>query len=128
MRFVTVGEAVRLCEQETGSDQLRDFNLLDSAVARPVNYVAYAEQSVDIHLAAAHLLFGIVRNHPFVDGNKRVGLKATAVFYVLNGWELVGDDSNVLSLVLETAEGVVDVSTIADRLKELVKEIELPDE
>jgi death on curing protein len=128
MRFISVGEAIRLCEQETGSQQLRDFNLLDSAVARPQNYVAYAEDEADLHTAAAHLLFGIVSNHPFVDGNKRVGLKAAAVFYILNGWELDGEDSDVYALVLDVAEGKLDVAEIALRLRPMVRELELPDE
>jgi death on curing protein len=128
MRFISVGEANRLCEQETGSQQLRDFNLLDSAVARPQNYVAYTEGEPDLHMAAAHLLFGIVSNHPFVDGNKRVGLKATAVFYILNGWELDGEDSDVYGLVLDVAEGNLNVPEIALRLRPMVRELELPDE
>lgn len=128
MRFISVGEAIRLCEQETGSQQLRDFNLLDSAVARPQNYVAYADGDPDIHTAAAHLLFGIVSNHPFVDGNKRVGLKAAAVFYLLNGWELNGEDGDVYALVLDVAEGKIEVPEIAVRLHPMVREIDLPDE
>jgi death on curing protein len=128
MRFISVDEANRLCEQETGSQQLRDFNLLDSAVARPQNYVAYAEGEPDLHMVAAHLLFGIVSNHPFVDGNKRVGLKATAVFYILNGWELDGEDGDVYGLVLDVAEGNFKVAEIALRLRPMVRELELPDE
>jgi death-on-curing protein len=128
MRFISVGEAIRLCEQETGRPQLRDFNLLDSAVARPQNYVAYAEGEPDIHMAAAHLLFGIVSNHPFIDGNKRVGLKATAVFYILNGREIDGEDSDVYALVIDVAEGKIDVAAIAGRLSPMVRELDLPDE
>jgi death-on-curing protein len=90
--------------------------------------VAYAEGEPDIHTAAAHLLFGIVSNHPFVDGNKRVGLKAAAVFYILNGWELDGEDSDVYSLVLDVAEGTIDVAEIALRLRPMVRRLELPDE
>jgi death-on-curing protein len=128
MRFITVDEAIRLCEQETGSQQLRDFNLLDSAVARPQNYVTYEDGEPDIHTAAAHLLFGIVSNHPFIDGNKRVGLKAAAVFYILNGWELDGEDSDVYALVLDVAEGSIDVAEIAQRLNPMVRKMEVPDE
>jgi death on curing protein len=128
MRFITVDEAIRLCEQETGSQQLRDFNLLDSAVARPQNYVTYEDGEPDIHTAAAHLLFGIISNHPFVDGNKRVGLKAAAVFYILNGWELDGEDSDVYALVLDVAEGSIDVAEIAQRLNPMVRKMEVPDE
>jgi len=126
MRFITVGEAIELAEILVGPDMVRSFDLLDSAVARPINYVVYAEGAADIHTAAAHLMYGISRNHPFVDGNKRVSLAAASVFYTYNGWVLDGDDEEVLSLVLDTAEGVVDVALIASRLKDLVRAMELP--
>jgi death on curing protein len=90
--------------------------------------VAYVEGEPDLHIAAAHLLFGIVSNHPFVDGNKRVGLKATAVFYTLNGWELDGEDGDVYTMVLDVAEGTIDVAKIAQRLRPMVRELTLPDE
>jgi death-on-curing protein len=128
MRFITVGQAIRLGEQELGPDRLNNFNLLDSAVARPRNYVAYVEGPPDIHTAAAHLLFGIACNHAFIDGNKRVGLRATGVFYALNGWELCGDDGDVLHLVLDVADGGLTVETIAKGLSQLARPMQLPDQ
>jgi len=103
MRFISVGEAIRLCEQETGSQQLRDFNLLDSAVARPQNYVAYADGEPDLHMAAAHLLFGIVNNHPFVDGNKRTAFAALATFLALNGMMFEPPEVDATMAVLRLA-------------------------
>jgi hypothetical protein len=56
MRFITVGEAIELAEILVGPDMIRSFDLLDSAVARPINYVVNAEGAADIHTAAAHLM------------------------------------------------------------------------
>ena len=76
---------------------------------------------------AAQLLFGIYRNHPFVDGNKRVALFATATFLLLNGWELSGE-SDLIAVVIDTAEGIVDISTIAASLRNMSFPIELPED
>ena len=69
-----------------GADGVRDPGLLESALARPFNKFAYGETNLAV-LAAAYA-FGIVRNHPFVDGNKRTGFAAMIVFLGLNGVEL----------------------------------------
>src|SRR2546423_7950918 len=66
-----------------GPDGIRDLGLLESALARPVNKFAYGETSLAA-LAAAYG-FGIVRNHPFIDGNKRTALASVIVFLGLNG-------------------------------------------
>lgn len=79
-------------------------------------------------VAAAHLLFGIAANHAFVDGNKRVALKATGVFLMLNGLVLDGEDADVFNLVMDVAEGRLVVLQIAERLRPMVFEMDLPDE
>ena len=67
-----------------GSPGIRDAGLLSTALARPQNQVAYGKPSV-FNLAAAYA-FGVIQNHPFVDGNKRAGFLAAYVFLDLNGW------------------------------------------
>ena len=70
---------------------MRDEGLLESALARPQNLFAYGES--DAAALAGAYAFGIARNHPFIDGNKRTGFVATELFLALNGCELVADDA-----------------------------------
>ena len=71
-----------------GSDGIRDETLLDSALAKPLNVLAYADQP-DIFRLAASYAFGIARNHAFVDGNKRTALVVSLTFLDRNGWDIV---------------------------------------
>lgn len=125
MRFLTIGEVIEIAEREIGPDNLRSFDLLDSAVHRQIDYYRYGKEFNDIQTVAAQLLFGICRNHPFVDGNKRVAFFAMAAFLLLNGWELNGE-SDLIALVVDTAEGIVDIPSIAATLKDLSFPIKLP--
>ena len=86
-----------------GADGLRDEGALDSALARPINLHAYGETDV-FRLAAAYA-FGIVRNHPFVDGNKRVGHAAMVTFLLLNGFDIIATVDGQEQLILELAAG-----------------------
>ena len=92
MAPVWLGNAVvlamhgRLLAEHGGASGIRDSATLDSALARPQHLLAYGDP--DIYDLAAAYTSGIVRNHPFVDGNKRVGHAALEVFLVLNGYEL----------------------------------------
>ena len=127
MRFLTAGEVIRIADREIGPDKLGSFDLLDSAVHRQIDHFLYGGDFTDIYTVAAQLLFGICRNHPFVDGNKRVALFATAAFLLLNGWELSGE-SDLIALVIDTAEGIVDISTIAASLKNMSFPIKLQED
>lgn len=86
-----------------GSSGIRDHGLLASALARPQNQAAYGDGSL-FDLAAAYA-FGIVRNHPFIDGNKSTGFLAAAIFLELNGWELRASEVDTAMAVLALAEG-----------------------
>lgn len=77
-----------------GTAGVRDLGLLDSALTRPMN--ARAHESSNIPEMAALYAIGIVRNHPFVDGNKRVGLVLLETFLEDNGYVLVADDEDIL--------------------------------
>jgi death-on-curing protein len=76
-----------------GSLGLRDLSLLESALAPPKNADAYAESPPDIPRLAAMYALGISRNHPFVDGNKRVALAVLESFLEINGYMLAADDA-----------------------------------
>lgn len=82
---------------------VRDMSLLQSALTRPLNRAAYSE--VDLFDLAACYAFGIVRNHPFVDGNKRTGLVAAALFLLDNGWEIETSDEATVTTMLRLSEG-----------------------
>ena len=98
-----------------GSLGIRDPGLLSSALARPQNQAAYGEPSV-FELAAAYA-FGILRNHPFVDGNKRTGFLAAYVYLDLNGWELIASEVEAVAAVLALATNEVDEAGFASWLK-----------
>ncbi|HEY5226444.1 MAG TPA: type II toxin-antitoxin system death-on-curing family toxin, partial [Methylovirgula sp.] len=87
-----------------GPEGVRDSGLLDSALARPLNRFAYGES--DIAALASAYAFGIVRNHPFVDGNKRAAFAAFIVFLGLNGidFKVAPADATVSILALAAGE------------------------
>ena len=89
-----------------GVSGLRDDGLLESAVARPQNLVAYGQKISVASLSAAYA-WGLLRNHPFVDGNKRTALAAMVVFLELNGWELGCSEAEETAMVLRAAAGEV---------------------
>ena len=87
-----------------GSAGIRDETLLDSALAKPLNVFAYADQP-DIFRLAASYAFGIARNHAFVDGNKRTALVVSLTFLERNGWDIVVPKENVYFTFLHLADG-----------------------
>ena len=86
-----------------GAPGTRDAGLLESALARPQHLAAYGEPDV-VALAAAYG-YGIARNHPFVDGNKRTAFVAVELFLALNGFELTADDTDCVLTMLAVASG-----------------------
>lgn len=87
-----------------GIPGIRDEGLLASALARPCNLEAYGDDLDAASLAAAYA-FGIARNHPFLDGNKRTAFVVMELFLNLNGWILEADDADCISTMLALAAG-----------------------
>jgi len=87
-----------------GSDGIRDETLLDSALAKPHNVFAYADEP-DIFRLAASYAFGIARNHAFIDGNKRTALVVSLTFLDRNGWEISSSKEDLYFTFLHLAEG-----------------------
>ena len=87
-----------------GVPGLRAAGLLESAVARPQHLAAY-RRNVTVPALAAAYGWGLLRNHPFVDGNKRIALAAMVVFLDLNGWELTCSQAEETAMVLRAAAG-----------------------
>lgn len=101
-----------------GGDGLRDPGLLESALARPQNQAAYG--SPDAADIAAGYAFGIARNHPFVDGNKRVALMVCEAFLVKNGMMLNASNAELAPIFLELAAGDLSEDDLADWLRERI--------
>ena len=97
----------RLLALHGGAVGLRDDGLLKSALARPQQHFAYAESPDIVPMAAAYT-WGIVRNHPFVDGNKRTGFVVGILFLELNGYRFSASEEDAARVVLELASGNLD--------------------
>ena len=99
-----------------GMPGLRDENLLESALARPKQRFNY-EPAADLGTLAAAYGYGLARNHPYVDGNKRVAFVVMAVFLGLNGHELTASDADVVTTIVALAAGEIDEETLADWIR-----------
>jgi death-on-curing protein len=95
----------RQIAEHGGSTGLRDEGLLESALARAQQVHAYGDPAPDLADLAAALAFGLARNHPFVDGNKRTAHVSYRTFLELNGAELVATDEEKYVAILALAEG-----------------------
>lgn len=95
-----------------GLSGIRDAGMLDSALMRPVNRQAY-EPGGTLSALAASYAFGLARNHPFADGNKRIALLAMLTFLEINGWEFDASREETLTMFLALAAGEVDENQLA---------------
>ncbi|MBV2186192.1 MAG: type II toxin-antitoxin system death-on-curing family toxin [Rhizobium sp.] len=89
-----------------GLPGIKDENALEAALARPLHKAAYGE--TDVMALAAAYLYGIVRNHPFSDGNKRTGFLAAFTFLYINGFLIDTDQASAVAFVLAVAAGEID--------------------
>jgi death on curing protein len=98
---------------------LRDEGLLESALARPQHRWSY-EADADLASLAAAYGFELTKNHPFIDGNKRVGFVAMNVFLLLNGHEIEASEPEVVATMLQVAEGGLDEGGLATWLRGVI--------
>lgn len=116
--FLTLDEALEIHRDQVtnygGLPGVRDFGLLQSALAMP--RAAFGGQYLhpDLCEMAAAYLFHLVQNHPFIDGNKRVGAVAADIFLALNGIELTATEDDYAELVLSVANGQTGKSAVAE--------------
>ena len=111
-------------ERYGGSFGIRDVGLLESAIAMPAAGFGSQFLHKDIYEMAAACLFHLVQNHPFVDGNKRVGAMAAYAFLDVNGIELIADPDEYTNLVLSVAKGEANKAAIAEFLRANSKSLE----
>ena len=99
-----------------GAAGVRDAGLLESALSRPRNLAHYG--APDVSELAASYAFGLAKNHPFIDGNKRTAFVAIELFLLLNGWRLSAPDADCVMVMLSLAAGEIDEVPFAQWLRE----------
>jgi death-on-curing protein len=104
----------RLLSQFGGSEGVRDMGLLDSALARPKNRFAYAETEPALTELAAAYAYGICKNHPFVDGNKRTAMAVAITFLERNGAHVTATQEDAYLTFLSLAAGTLTEQDLAD--------------
>lgn len=117
--------AVRLIHHDQldafgGLDGVRDLGMLESALARPRHVWAYSSEAPDLARLAAAYAFGLTRNHPFVDGNKRTALVACHTFLRGNGWRLLALQSEQVQIFLRLASGDIDEDELSAWIRERI--------
>lgn len=100
-----------------GLPGVRDENVLEAALARPQQMWHYADRS-DLPTVAAAYAFGLVKNHPYRDGNKRIGFLAVVTFLGVNGYDFSATDAEVVAEILALADGSVSEEGLADWIRE----------
>lgn len=110
-REIALAAHARSLLDHGGGDGVRDEGLLESALLRPKNLAAYEEPG--IYELAATLAYGLVKNHPFVDGNKRTAFLCAYVFLGMDGKSLEADEAEAAAIVLDLAAGEVSEADFA---------------
>lgn len=106
----------RQIAEHGGPSGVRDPGMLESVLARPRQVLAYGAD-VDLPALAAAYAYGLARNHPFMDGNKRTAAVACELFLELNGYVLVADDSDLYPVFIGLAAGEVSETELVDWLR-----------
>jgi death-on-curing protein len=115
MRETVLALQEQLLAEFGGLSGLRDEGLLDSALNRPPQLFNYGKPTL-FELAAAYA-FGLIRNHPFLDGNKRIGFTTAVVFLEINGYEFISDEADATLQTLALAAREIEETDYADWLK-----------
>jgi death on curing protein len=120
MRYLAVDQVLALhrlvCSQSGGSVGLRDMNALEAAVAQPAMTFSGVDLYPSLAEKAAALAYSLIQNHPFIDGNKRVGHAAMEVFLVLNGYEVDATVDEQEGIFLSVASGRMTRTDLANWL------------
>ena len=121
MRYLTLAEILalhyRIIQQFGGAQGIRDLGAVESAVAQPQMTFSGEELYPTVESKAACICFALVLNHPFKDGNKRIGHAAMEAFLVLNGFELTADVNESEELIVRLAAGQVTRESLVDWVK-----------
>jgi death on curing protein len=110
----------RQISEHGGGEGLRDEGLLSSAMARPKNLLTYSKPRPDLAALAAAYAYGIARDHPFVDGNKRTALVAARTFLILNGVDLEATQDEKYLTFLALAKGTLTEKQLAEWIRKRI--------
>ena len=110
----------RLLALHGGATGVRDRDLLESVLARPRQHHSYAKTSDVVEMAALYTA-GIVRNHPFIDGNKRTGFVIGVLFLELHGFDFTASEADATQAVMALASGTLDEAAFTAWLRENAK-------
>ena len=122
VRYLDVDEVIRLHGREVGEGVgLRDKNLLEGAVERPRQSAFGDDAYPTIESKAAALFESLVRNHPFIDGNKRIGVLASFVFLEINGFEVEATNDEVVETVLSLIVRDIDFDALVGRIRSWIR-------
>lgn len=109
MKYLTREQVIKLhqalIETSGGSSGIRDVGMLDSALKTPLQTFDENELFPSVLDKAARLAFGLIKNHPFIDGNKRIGTHAMLIFLALNNIMLSYKDEELIDIILKVASG-----------------------
>lgn len=120
IEYLTLDDLLALAD-DLGVGKVRDLGLLDSAAHRPKSSLMGQDAYPTLHEKAAVLLESVVRNHPLIDGNKRLGWMAAFVFYGLNGFDLDAPEDDAYDLVIAVTTGSAGYAGAAERLANWVR-------
>ena len=117
MKFLSLTEVLEIHRDQItrygGTSGIRDIELLKSALGLPMTTYSGEFLHTDVYEMAAAYLFHLVKNHPFLDGNKRVGAVAALVFLRLNGYDFDASEDDFAEMVLSVARGEIDKAEVA---------------
>lgn len=117
MKFLSLAEVLEIHRDQVtrygGTSGIRDIELLESALGTPSATYRGEFLHTDVFEIAAAYLYHLVKNHPFLDGNKRVGVVAALVFLLLNGYDFEAPQDDLAEMVLGVARGELDKAEVA---------------
>lgn len=121
MNYPTVEQALfihyRLIEETGGSHGVRDISLLQSALARPMATFGQTDLYPDIFTKAAALMHSLIKNHPFIDGNKRTAITTASIFLIRNGYKISASNKELERFTLKVASTYTEIQEIAKWFK-----------
>ena len=127
MRYISLSEVLelhrRIIEESGGSTGLRDLGGLESAIAQPFMTFGGRDLYPNLTEKVAALCFSLVQNHPFIDGNKRVGHAAMEVMLILNGYEIYAPIDDQEQVILGLASGDVSRDKLVEWLTDHIDEV-----
>ena len=125
MKYLTAEQVLfihsRLIDETGGSHGIRDLGLLQSAVSRPMATFGGEDLYPDIFQKAAALMESLIKNHPFIDGNKRTAISSTGLFLRINGYSLETSQKELEDFTLNMATGKASVTDAAKWFKQYTK-------